>query len=172
MTAVRKLLFLSYAWLIRSLEITVMIIMAVLVIDVLLQVFTRKILGTPWGWTDELAKMLLIWLSLLGAAVGFQRKGHLGVDYFVNKLPQKSKIFAEITVYLLIAIFSASILLFGGFQLALSTLKTGQPSPAMQIEWGHVYLALPISGCFILIFSIETIFKNIALLMRKTPEDT
>ena len=158
-------------WLTRSLEITVMVIMAVLVIDVLLQVFTRKVLETPWGWTDELAKMLLIWLSLLGAAVGFLRKGHLGVDYFVNKLPHKSKIISEIIVYLLIAIFSASILIFGGYLLASSTLKTGQLSPAMQIEWGYVYLALPISGCFILIFSIEMIIKSISLLMRKTAED-
>ena len=91
MTTVRKLLSLLNKWLVRSLEWTVMIIMAVLVIDVLLQVFTRKILQNPWGWTEELARMLLIWLSLLGAAVGFQRMSHLGVDYFVNKFPPKPK---------------------------------------------------------------------------------
>jgi len=133
-TAVRKLLVLLNKWLVRSLEGAVIFIMAVLVIDVVLQVFTRKILQNPWGWTEELARMLLIWLSLLGAAVGFLRMSHLGVDYFVNKFPPQTKNIVEIIVYLLIAFFSAVILVFGGFLLVSSNLQTGQLSPALQIE--------------------------------------
>ena len=87
-------------WLIRSLEIAVMLVMGFLVIDVVLGVFTRYVIGHQTEWTEELAKILLVWVSMLGASIGFIRKSHLGVDYFVNKLSEKGKIIGEVVVYL------------------------------------------------------------------------
>ncbi len=148
--------------LIRSLEITVMAVVAVLVIDVVWQVITRFILNKPSEWTEELARMLLIWVSLLGASVGFIRKVHLGVDYFVGKLKGKPKLSVEFLVYLLIIAFAGTILIYGGFTLVSDTLAMGQPSPSLQIEMGYVYLALPISGFFITLFSLEAAIQTIS----------
>ena len=47
---------------------TLAFIMAVMVINVLWQVFTRFIIGTPSSFTDELARYLMIWVGVLGAA--------------------------------------------------------------------------------------------------------
>jgi len=157
--------------LIRSLEITVMIVVAVLVLDVVWQVATRFILKDPSRWTDELATMLLIWVSLLGASVGFIRKAHLGVDYFVGKLRGKLKIFVEFLVYLLIIAFAVLILIYGGYMIVSKTLETGQPSPALQIEMGYVYLALPISGIFIAIFSLEAAIQTLGALGKSIPQE-
>ena len=63
-------------WLIRSLEIAVMLVMGFLVIDVVLGVFTRYVIGHQTEWTEELAKILLVWVSMLGASIGFIRKSH------------------------------------------------------------------------------------------------
>ena len=68
----------------RSLELLVMVVVAVLVVDVLWQVFTRFILKNPSTWTEELAVFMLIWVSLLGAAVALNRGAHLGIDYFLT----------------------------------------------------------------------------------------
>ena len=70
----------------KSLEVLVMVAVAVLVIDVLWQVFTRFIMGDPSSWTEELATFLLIWVALLGSAVALGRGAHLGIDYFDGKL--------------------------------------------------------------------------------------
>jgi TRAP-type C4-dicarboxylate transport system permease small subunit len=70
----------------RLLETLVMVAVAVMVVDVLWQVFTRFILNNPSSWTEELAIFLLIWVALLGAAVALNRGAHLGIDYFVGKL--------------------------------------------------------------------------------------
>ena len=150
--------------LIRSLEITVMVVVAVLVLDVVWQVVTRFIMKDPSRWTDELATMLLIWVSLLGASVGFIRKVHLGVDYFVGKLKGKLKLSIEFLVYLLIIAFAGIILIYGGYTLVSDTLNTGQPSPALQVEMGYIYLALPISGIFIAIFALEAAIQTLCAL--------
>jgi TRAP-type C4-dicarboxylate transport system permease small subunit len=154
-------------FLVQSLEIMVMTITAALVLDVVWQVITRFVLTSPSTWTEELATMLIIWVSLLGASVGFVRKSHLGVDYFVNKLPDKPRAAVEIIAYLFIGLFAAGVLMYGGYQLVHRTLTYGQPSPALGIQMGYVYLVLPISGFFILFFSIEIIVEKMVLLLKK-----
>ena len=154
-------------WLVKGLEIAVMLVMGFLVIDVVLGVFTRYVLGHQIQWTEELAKLLLIWVSLLGASVAFIRKSHLGVDYFVNKLNERWKNIGQILVYLLVAVFAGIVLVYGGCSLVSSALKNSQPTPALNIEMGYVYIAVPISGIFIIIFSIETIIEMIMSLLGK-----
>jgi TRAP-type C4-dicarboxylate transport system permease small subunit len=154
------------AWLVKGLELTVMTVMVFLVVDVVWGVFTRYVIRHPSSWTEELARMLLIWVGLLGASIGVIRKSHLGVDFLVNKLSERHKIAAELVVYLLIAVFAAIVLVYGGYRLVSLTLTTSQPSPALNIQWGHVYLALPISGFFIIIFSIERMIEQFCLLRK------
>jgi TRAP-type C4-dicarboxylate transport system permease small subunit len=59
------------------LEPALIIIISVLVVAVLWQVFSRYVLQAPSTVTDELARFLLIWLTLLGAAWVVGQKGHL-----------------------------------------------------------------------------------------------
>jgi TRAP-type C4-dicarboxylate transport system permease small subunit len=156
--------------LVKCLELTVILVTGILVIDVVWGVFTRYVLGHQSQWTEELARLLLIWVALLGASIAFIRKSHLGVDYFVNKLNKQWKNIGQIMVYLLVAIFASIVLVYGGYSLVSSALENSQPTPALNIEMGYVYLAVPISGIFIIIFSIETIIELIgSLLKRETP---
>lgn len=153
----------------RSLEWLVVTVVAVLVLDVLWQVFTRFILKNPSTWTEELAVFMLIWVSLLGAAVALNRGAHLGIDYFVGKLPPRVRLFTEIIVFLCIALFSLTVMILGGTELVRSTLRLGQESPALGVQVGYVYLAIPISGCFLLLYSVIGLFERIAALVRGGP---
>jgi len=152
--------------LIRSLEVSVMILMGILVIDVTWQVFSRYILKDPSTWSEELARMLLIWVSLLGASVGFVHRSHLGVDYFVNKLPDDSRTLVELSSHILVAAFAIIVLMYGGYEVVSRTLITNQLSPALQIKMGYVYLALPISGVFIMLFSLEAAYEKYIALRK------
>jgi TRAP-type C4-dicarboxylate transport system permease small subunit len=153
--------------LVKGLELTVMAVTGILVIDVVWGVFTRYVLGHQSPLTEELARMLLIWVSLLGASVAFIRKSHLGVDYFVNKLNEQWRNIGQIVVYLLVAVFAGIVLVYGGCRLVYSAYLNGQPSPALGWEMYKIYLAVPISGFFIVIFSIETIIETVNSLLNK-----
>jgi TRAP-type C4-dicarboxylate transport system permease small subunit len=155
-------------WLIKGLELAVMLVTGILVIDVVLGVFTRYVLDDQISWTEELARMLLIWVSLLGASIGFIRKSHLGVDYFVGLLSKRLQMIGQLVVYLLITVFAAVVLIYGGYRLVYSVLQNGQPSAALKIQWGYVYLAVPISGFFIVMFSIQIMTEIIGELFGKT----
>ncbi len=150
----------------QSLEILVMIVVGVLVIDVIWQVFTRYVLNDPSSWTEELAIFLLIWVALLGAAVALGRGAHLGIDYFVNKLGIKDRLFVEVFVFLCVAVFSFLVMIIGGIDLVKTTLYLHQTSPALGIDMGYVYLAVPVSGGFMVLYSLLELAARLSLLLK------
>jgi TRAP-type C4-dicarboxylate transport system permease small subunit len=150
----------------KSLDFVTATAMGILVIDVTWQVITRFILKDPSSWSEELATYLMIWVGLLGAAVALNRGAHLGIDYFVGKLPEKKKTFTEIVVFLCISAFSIAVLIYGGITLVDETFVLGQVAPATGIKMGYVYLAVPISGFFITIYSIEFMIESILKLKK------
>jgi TRAP-type C4-dicarboxylate transport system permease small subunit len=153
----------------RSLEVLVMIVVAVLVLDVLWQVFTRFVLKDPSTWTEELAVFMLIWVSLLGAAVALGRGAHLGIDYFVGKLPERTRLYTEVFVFFCVSAFSLLVMLIGGADLVRSTLELGQESPALRVKVGYVYLAIPISGFFLTLYAVIGMVERIQGLLRAEP---
>lgn len=138
----------------QCLEILVMTVVGVLVLVVLWQVFSRYVLQAPSKWTEELATFLLIWVALLGAAVATGRGAHLGIDYFVQKLARRDQMGAEIFIFLCIVLFSFFVMILGGAELVRMTLDLKQKSPALGVQMGYVYLAVPISGFFMLLYSL------------------
>lgn len=143
----------------RLLETALIVAVLVLVLDVLWGVFTRKVLGDQAQWSEELARFLLIWISLLGGAVAFGEKAHLGVDYFVGLLAPEAQRFMTIFAHLVVLVFAVTVFMIGGLKIVLDNLAMGQTTPALALKMGHVYLALPIAGVFIILFAIEQLLE-------------
>ena len=70
----------------------------------------------------------------------------------------------EFIVFFSISAFSISVLIYGGVALVRETFVLGQVAPATGIKIGYVYLAVPISGFFITIYSIEFMIESILKL--------
>ena len=144
------------------LEHFVVLIVAALVLDVLWGVCTRFLLSAPSRWTEEVATFLLIWVALLGAAVAFSRDEHLGLDYLVNKLDKDAQQLLAIIVQGLVIVFVSLAMIIGGYVLVTETLQAGQVTPALGIKMGYVYLAVPVSGVFIVVFCLERIVELVS----------
>lgn len=145
---------------IRALEYFVIVLFASLVISVLWGVISRYLPGVrPSSWTEELAVYLLVWVSLLGAALAYRANGHLGVDYFVGKLDPAARRAGFYLAELAVFIFSAFALCYGGWLLVTHTLAANQITPVLQWRIGYLYSAVPISGVFICAFSIEHMLR-------------
>lgn len=151
----------------RLLEALLIVAVFVLVIDVLWGVFTRYALGEQADWSEELARFLLIWISLLGGAVAFGEKAHLGVDYFVGLFDSSVQKLLAVFAQLVVLFFAVSIFVIGGTRVVVENLQMGQTSPALGLQMGHVYLVLPIAGVFMIIFTIERLLE---MLLSKKQE--
>jgi TRAP-type C4-dicarboxylate transport system permease small subunit len=132
-------------------------IFALLVLDVLFQVFSRYILRTSFTWTEEFARFSLIWMTIVGAAYLNAKREHLSMDFLYQKFSASNKKIASILIEVLIFLFAAIVMVIGGFNLVYTTLHLEQLSGTLRIPLGYVYAILPISGLLIMCFSIHHI---------------
>lgn len=135
-------------------------IMGLMVINVLWQVFTRFIVGSPSSFTDELARYLMIWLGILGAAYVSGRNMHVAIDVLPLRYSLDTQKTLKRIIYAIIIIFSIVAMVIGGSRLVYITYILDQHSPALQIPLSLVYLVIPVSGLLIIYYKI-TDLKNI-----------
>ena len=75
----------------KFLEVIVIVMMAVLAIEVTLGVAFRYS-GYALAWYDEVASILLAWVTYYGAALAALRRSHLGVPELVRMLPPRLRV--------------------------------------------------------------------------------
>lgn len=127
-------------------------ILSIMVINVIWQVFTRFVVGVPSSFTDELARYLMIWLGILGAAYVSGKNMHVAIDVLQSKANEKNQKRLKIVVFILIIAFAFFALVIGGMRLVYITYVLDQRSPALQMPLSIVYSCIPISGLLIIYY--------------------
>ena len=129
--------------------------MAVMVILTTYQVITRYIFKAPSTWSEELVGYLFGWSTMFGATIVSGERGHMRIpiiiDRFSPTLRKAFHIFGEVIAFL----FSATILVFGGYQV--SNLAMGQQTSSLGVAVGVFYWVMPICGVVILLYSVLNI---------------
>ena len=154
----------------KALELLAGLSMAVMVILTTYQVIVRYIFNSPSTWSEELVGYLFGWSTMLGATIVSGERGHMNIPILVDRMnPGMRKAFHilwEVVAFL----FSATILVFGGFQV--SKLAMGQQTSSLGVAVGVFYWVMPVCGVIILIYSVLNII-GIAngSISLDTPED-
>lgn len=143
-----------------ALFVFLVFLMAAMVLNVLWQVASRYIFQSPSNFTDELSRYLLIWVSLLGASYVAGKKLHLAIDIIPQKLEGKDERNLNFLINILVALFALLVMVWGGINLVYITLKLEQISSALNIPLGYVYVVVPLSGLFIVYYSIVNLFEK------------
>lgn len=146
-------------WLDKLLEPTLVFLLFTLVVTVLWQVFSRYVLQSPSTSTDEIARFLLIWTTLLGAAWVVGQRAHLAIDLLMDKLATDNARRLHRLICILIALFSITVLCVGGSNLVRITLLLEQNSTVLQVPMGYIYCVVPLSGLIMSVYSICDYFN-------------
>nr|WP_281989612.1 TRAP transporter small permease [Aquimarina aggregata] len=144
----------------RILGNVLVVILAVMFMNVLWQVFSRFVLDNPSSFTDELARYLMIWLGLLGAAYVSGKNMHVAIDVLPSRSKKKVRQQMQFIVQILIILFCFLALCIGGARLVYLTYILEQYSPALRIPLALVYAVLPISGTLIIYYKVSDIIKK------------
>lgn len=158
----------------RLLEIALILAVTALTLVVLWGVLTRYAFGKQAEWSEELARFLLIWISMLGGAAAFGEKAHLGVDYFVGKFDPSTRKLSAVLGYCVVLFFAVSIFIIGGSNIVANNMEQSAPAlgsisiPILGklfgidgIKMGHVYMALPVAGVFMILFAVEQLLETL-----------
>ncbi|UFT98743.1 TRAP transporter small permease [Radiobacillus kanasensis] len=141
-------------------EITVSIALISAVALSFTEVILRKFFGSSLGFTQELVIYLLIFVGLVGAAMGVRKKVHLGVDVVVKQFSHKWQKTITILSTAACAIFSLLILWLGIQQVQIIK-QFGQVTPEMEIPLFIPISIVPIAFALMSIRFIQDLVKVI-----------
>lgn len=144
----------------KVLGLALVFIMTIMVINVIWQVFSRYVLGMPSSFTDELARFLMIWIGVLGAAYVAGRNGHVSIDVLARRSSEKNQKRLKHFVRIAIIFFCLFAMVVGGLRLVYVTYVLDQYSPALGLPLSMVYLVIPISGLLIIYYKISDMLTN------------
>ncbi|MFH1135476.1 MAG: TRAP transporter small permease [Pseudomonadota bacterium] len=146
--------FLSF-WSDKFCRILIALMMSAMVLDVLLGVVNRFVFKFSISWTEQLARFLLIWISMLGAATAVRLGAHIGVSFMLARLGRWRRLFLIINIVLVIGFLA--VVGYFGVKLCLSQAR--QFSPVMHISMFWPFLAAP-AGCFLMILHYGAALNN------------
>ena len=146
----------------RILKPALALLMIAMVGSVVWQVLSRYLFVVPAAWTEELARFLLIWIGMLGAAYAYRQGSHLGIDLLANKLAESGRQRLHRVVHVVCLLFAASVLVVGGGSLVSMTWELKQYSAAIGLPIAYVYSVIPASGVLISLFAADAILHGFA----------
>lgn len=138
----------------KLLKFVLVFLVAVITLDVLWGIFTRYAMGAQSSWTEEMARFLLIWIGILGAAYASGKRMHLAIDILPNKLEGKARHRLNILISSLIILFALAVMVIGGSRLVYISYILGQTSAALKLPLYLVYAIVPVSGLLVIYYRI------------------
>ena len=129
-----------------------------IVLTVAWQVFGRYVLHSPPAWAESLALLLVLYVTLIAAAVGVRDAGHIGMESLLMLVPDRVRIAVERVIHVLVALFGLAMV-YNGWLLGRSVM--GYKISGLGLSEGLRYVPLAVSGLLIVLFSIEHIVASL-----------
>jgi TRAP-type transport system small permease protein len=124
---------------------------------VIINIFSRYFLNYAISWAEEISRYLMVWMVMLGAAMGVRLGTHFRMEMIENFVGRGGK---TIFHWFTLAVFSAVgfVLLWHG--MILLPLTDYQYATATQIPMSWVYVSLPLSGFLMIFFVVDRFLKS------------
>ena len=131
------------------------VLFAIMVIVGTYQIVTRFVFNSPSTVSEELLTYTFAWMAMFATAYVFGKRDHMKMTFVVDKLsPEKRKIL-DIVIEVLIIVFAAAVLIYGGFTIMDLTMT--QKTASLGVSMGVIYSVMPVSGILIAVYGVLNI---------------
>ncbi|MEQ1615539.1 MAG: TRAP transporter small permease [Hyphomicrobiaceae bacterium] len=128
------------------------LLIGAIVLITLAAVWWRYVINDPLSWTEQISRILFVWVTFLGAAVLYREKSHITIDMFLDMMPETLKSAMVWLIEIGVLLFIVVLFIYG-LKLSLDTLP--QRFGALDISPASFYFAAPVSAALMMLFFIE-----------------
>lgn len=121
-------------WVTHALELVIVLCLAVMAALVFGNVVLRYVFDSGIAVSEELARLLFVWLIFLGAILASRQHAHIGFDTLLKRLPARWKKAAIVFTGTLM-LFASLIFVVGGWQQTLINLDNSYPVLGISYAW-------------------------------------
>lgn len=129
--------------------VTGVLFVAIIVLTIT-QVFCRFVLDSPLVWSEELSRLLFVWMTMFGAPVLTYQRAHLAIPELARSLPEKAQGWLDLLLSLIVAVMLTVMMATSPKLLKVSWHIT---SGALNLPFTFWRAAAPF-GCFFMLCSI------------------
>jgi TRAP-type C4-dicarboxylate transport system permease small subunit len=122
-------------------------LVAVMTAIIFAQVVFRYVLSSPLVWSEELARYLFVWITMVGAGAAVHLGQHYGLDILAKLLPPPLQKLAGFLASVLIGA-SAVTLIWQGLIESAGAVHHAASSVEVPMVW--FYASIPIGGALML----------------------
>lgn len=133
-------------------EQAVILFMGIIALVIPYEVFGRYVLGDMPMWSGEAATYSLVWVSMMGGAVGLRKGVQVGIGLIYEKMPPRLAAKVRLLGAVVMLLF-LSVMIHFGLQQTLDNWR--QISPALGIPMAVPYMALPAGFILMWLFTLE-----------------
>ncbi len=153
----------DWRWLVHNLEEVVCVgLMGFMALLGFANVVTRY-LGYSLAYTEEILVAMMVWITLLGAAVGFKRGAHLGLTFIRERLPFKAQRALEgLSLLLTAGTMGVVIYLCLAYHIT-DEIAMDTRSQALDIPQFWYTLAIPLGGLSVIIRATQAALPRLRL---------
>ena len=145
----------------RLLDVLLVVTVAVLIVPVTIQMFSRFTALIPaWIWTEEMARFLFIWMVMLGAMIGVRDGTHFDVDVWPELKPRANAMLRIVSM-LFVLLFA---LVFVWYGVKFVQFGWNQTSELADMPMTYIFIAWPLTGLTWLLFGGERLLADIRFL--------
>ena len=153
------------AWYAQLLSWLLVFTVAVLIIPVSLQIFSRYTALIPsYIWTEEMARFLFIWMVMIGAMVGVREGLHFDVDVWPELKPRANAALQLVTGVFILGL--AAVFLWAGW--AFTRFAWNRVSELADLPLWMIHVAWPVTGLTWLVFQGEKMVDAAMVLAGKS----
>ena len=127
-----------------------------------ISVFYRYVLNHPLSWSEEITRLMIVWLSFVGAYMAMRENKHIGFDLLISKFSPRARTFVALIGNLLILVFLL-VVFWEGIAFSREFLNVGMPYTNLPAGWLY-YSVFPVSGALMILqtfLSIRDLWKSI-----------
>jgi len=154
------------AWYSELLSWLLVLSVAILVVPVTLQIFSRFTELIPhYIWTEEMARFMFVWTIMIGAMLGVRESTHFEVDVWPKLSPRPDaliKIVARLAILIIALVFVWSGIEFTRF-------GWNRISELAELPLWMIHIAWPIAGVTWLLFLGEQFYDEFNVLLGRRP---
>jgi TRAP-type transport system small permease protein len=131
-------------------RIVLVILMIMMLVDMMLGVFFRYVVGQALPWSEEVGTLCLIWLTFVGGAVGITRSSHFAMHLFLDSLRPSQRRMLRTAIALLIMVFGLVLAPYG---LELTLRNSTSITPGLGLNLGVQYASAFVGGVLIVCYA-------------------
>jgi TRAP-type C4-dicarboxylate transport system permease small subunit len=150
----------------RAVELLCNAMLATMTVVIAALVLSRNLLGFSFPWSEELTRFLLVWLSMLGAAVLLRRDDHISLNLLQDRLAPRSRLILDLALRLLVLAFLL-ILVQQSWTAALARQVTHAPALGISLFWP--YLAIPVAALLMILATLVNLWADLLRLTGRLP---